>query len=96
VAKDSELDGHACRALVDTGSSITLVHPGVLRAKTPTAVQLRTVWAGKRASMEGTKVVHIHIGDQEMVHKVWLAHIQDPCIIGLDLLALWGAQINVS
>jgi len=36
------------------------------------------------------------MGDQEMVQEVWLAHIQDPCIIGLDLLARWGAQIDVS
>jgi len=28
---DCELDGQACRALVDTGSNFTLVHPGVLR-----------------------------------------------------------------
>jgi len=64
---DCELDGQACRALVDTGSNITLVHPGVLRGtkgtRTPlrTAVQLRTVME-ERASMEGTKPVHICVG----------------------------------
>jgi len=46
--------------------------------------------------MEGTKAVHIRMEDQEMVQEVWLAHIQDQCIIGLDLLAHWGAQIDVS
>jgi len=50
---------------------------------------------GERASMEGTKAVHLCMGDQEMVYEVWLAHIYDPCI-GLDLLARWGAQIDVS
>ncbi|KAJ3601447.1 hypothetical protein NHX12_032415 [Muraenolepis orangiensis] len=100
---DCELDGHACRALLDTGSNITLVRPGVLWgtngvlsvAWTPTAVQMRTV-TGERANMVGTKVVHIRMGDQEMMQEVWLAPIQDPCIIGLDLLARWGAQIDVS
>jgi len=37
--------------------------------------------------MEGTKLVRIHVGGQEMVHEVWLAYMKDPCILGLDLLA---------
>jgi len=56
------------------GSNFTLVHLGVLRgtkrvlfaAWTPMAVQLRMVM-GERASMEATKAVHLHVGDQEMV-----------------------------
>jgi len=48
---DCELDGQACQALVDTGSNITLISPGVLQgnkgvlsaAWTPTTVQMRTV-----------------------------------------------------
>ncbi|KAJ3615048.1 hypothetical protein NHX12_018616 [Muraenolepis orangiensis] len=50
---------------------------------------------GERANMEGTKAVHIRMRDQEMMQEVWLAPIQDPCIIGQDLLAHWGARIDV-
>jgi len=100
---DSELDVQAWRALVDTGSNITLVHPGVLcgtkgvlsAAWTLMAVQIRMV-TGEQANMEGTKPVRIRVRGQEMVHEVCLAHMQDPCIIDLDLLACWGgAQFDV-
>jgi len=42
--------------------------------------------------MEGTKPVRVCVGGREMVHEVWLGHMQDPCIAGLDLL---GAQVDV-
>ncbi|KAM6968624.1 retrovirus-related Pol polyprotein from transposon 412 [Tautogolabrus adspersus] len=29
------------------------------------------------------------------MHEFWLANIQDQCIIGLDLLTRWGAQVDV-
>jgi len=35
-------------------------------------------------------------GDQELVHKFWLANIRDPCIIGLDLLTHWDACVEMS
>jgi len=50
------------------------------RGWTPMAVQMRTV------------AVHICVGGREVVHEVWLAHMQDPCIIGLELLACWGPR----
>lgn len=43
----------------------------------------------------GTKALRLCVRDQEMAHKVWLAHIQDPCISGLNLLALWGTRVDV-
>jgi len=87
---DCELDGQACRALVDTGSpssvrGVLWGTKGVLSAAwTPTAVQMRMV-TGERTSMEGIKSVHIHVGGWEMVYEVWLAHMQDPCNIGREL-----------
>lgn len=61
----------------------------------PTSVQMRTEDADSRkglGGMEGTKPVCVRFEGHEMVHEVWLAHIQDPCIIGLDLLACWGPR----
>jgi len=86
---DCDLDGQACQALVDTGSNITLVRPGVLRGTkgllstvwSTTAVQLKMLM-GEWASMEGMEAVRVRVGDQEMVHP---GHIQDLCIICLDL-----------
>ena len=34
------------------------------------------------------------VGSQQMQHQFWLANIQDPCIIDLDLLDKWGAVVD--
>ncbi|KAJ8381149.1 hypothetical protein SKAU_G00019270 [Synaphobranchus kaupii] len=61
------LDGQACRALVDTGATISLVRPGVLHntggpqlpgAWTPTATPLTSV-TGAKMAMRGKKEVKV-------------------------------------
>ncbi|KAJ8369429.1 hypothetical protein SKAU_G00094570 [Synaphobranchus kaupii] len=98
------LDGQACRALVDTGATISLVRPGVLHntggpqlpeAWTPTATPLTSVMGAKMA-MRGKKEVKVTVSGQEVSHEFWLADIADSCIIGLDLLKCWGACVDVS
>ncbi|KAJ8381244.1 hypothetical protein SKAU_G00020220 [Synaphobranchus kaupii] len=101
---DRRLDGQACRALVDTGATISLVRPGVLHntggpqlpgAWTPTATPLTSVMGAKMA-MRGKKEVKVTVSGQEVSHEFWLADIADSCIIGLDLLKRWGACVDVS
>lgn len=46
--------------------------------------------------MLGRKRLTVTVADQQVDHKFWLAQIQDPCIIGLDLLAKWNAVVDVS
>ncbi|KAJ8346723.1 hypothetical protein SKAU_G00281240 [Synaphobranchus kaupii] len=96
------LDGQACRALVDTGATISLVWPGVLHntggpqlpgAWTPTTTPLTSVTRAKMA-MRGKK--EVTVSGQEVLHEFWLADIADSCIIGLDLLNHWGACVDVS
>ncbi|KAJ8359662.1 hypothetical protein SKAU_G00161870 [Synaphobranchus kaupii] len=98
------LDGQACRALVDTGATISLVRPGVLHntggpqlpgAWTPTATPLTSV-TGAKMAMRGKKEVKVTVTGQEVSHEFWLADIADSCIIGLDLLKRWGACVDVS
>ncbi|KAJ8333601.1 hypothetical protein SKAU_G00416090 [Synaphobranchus kaupii] len=98
------LDGQACRALVDTGATISLVRPGVLHntggpqlpgAWTPTATPLTSV-TGAKMVMRGKKEVKVKVTGQEVSHEFWLADIADLCIIGLDLLKRWGACVDVS
>ncbi|KAJ8359452.1 hypothetical protein SKAU_G00159770 [Synaphobranchus kaupii] len=99
-----QLDGQACRALVDTGATISLVRPGVLHntggpqlpgAWTPTATPLTSV-TGAKMAMRGKKEVKVTVTGQEVSHEFWLADIADSCIIGLDLLKRWGACVDVS
>ncbi|KAJ8348857.1 hypothetical protein SKAU_G00274460 [Synaphobranchus kaupii] len=98
------LDGQACRALVDTGATISLVRPGVLHntggpqlpgSWTPTATPLTSV-TGAKMAMRGKKEVKVTVTGQEVSHEFWLADIADSCIIGLDLLKRWGACVYVS
>ena len=45
--------------------------------------------------MERKQLV-FRVGDPEVVHEFWIASIQDPLIIGLDLLTCWDAQVDVA
>lgn len=51
----------------------------------PTTVKLRTV-TGALAPMLGRGVVAIQVGGLLVNFKVWVAVVQDPCILGLDFL----------
>uniref|UniRef100_A0A672ZJH5 Peptidase A2 domain-containing protein n=1 Tax=Sphaeramia orbicularis TaxID=375764 RepID=A0A672ZJH5_9TELE len=95
------LNGHACRALVDSGSVISLVRPGVLPETSdgessgwaPTSNKIRTVTGGL-SEMLGKRSLRARAGRTETEQEFWLADILDPCIIGLDLLEHWGAVVD--
>ncbi|KAK2919619.1 hypothetical protein Q8A73_001823 [Channa argus] len=94
--------GQLCRALVDTGSTICLLRRGVLPGTagplptdwTPTTTELLTV-TGEKTVMPGKKLLPVVVGAQQISHEFWLADIRDDCIVGLDLLARWGACVDV-
>ena len=89
-----QLDGNSCQALVDMGSTISIVRPGVLAY---TLGPLPPGWAtGERAEMREHKPLCIGVGDRQTHHDFWLGNIRDPCIIGLDLLAYLGAWLDIS
>ncbi|KAG2458960.1 RFTN2 protein, partial [Polypterus senegalus] len=100
---DCTIDGRPCSALMDTGSTICLLQKGVLPETagllpedwTPTNSELRSV-TGERTVMPGKKLLSVLVGTSQTSHEFWLADIKDKCIIGLDLLAHWGARVDVS
>ncbi|KAJ8366684.1 hypothetical protein AAFF_G00345480 [Aldrovandia affinis] len=82
------LAGALCSALVDTGSTATLMRPDMVPVGTQleqTSVQLRTV-TGELAPMLGRGKVVITVGGLSVELRVWVAEVQDPCILGLDFL----------
>ncbi len=99
---DCVVDGQPCSALVDTGSTICLLRKGLLSGTagplpedwTPTNTELLTV-TGERTVMPGKKLLSVVVGTSRTCHEFWLADIRDECIVGLDLLAHWGARVDV-
>lgn len=47
---------------------------------------------GERAQMSRKKWLQVTVAGQAVHRPLWLASIQDSCIIGLDLLTRWGAM----
>ena len=91
------VEGVPCTALVDTGSTVTLVRPDVVPGWTqlePTTVQLRTVTGGL-APMKGRGEMTLTVGGKAVRHPVWVASVQDPCILGLDFLKATGCQLDL-
>ncbi|KAJ8408827.1 hypothetical protein AAFF_G00246450 [Aldrovandia affinis] len=79
------------------GSMETLVRPDLVPGWTqfePTTVQLRTV-TGELASMKGRGVLTLTVGGRTVSYPVWLAAVQDPCILSLDFLRATGCQLDL-
>ena len=52
-----------------------------------------TTVIGDQAQVIETRLLRVLVGGQQIQHQFWLANIQDPCIIGLNLLDKWGAVV---
>ncbi|KAJ8351080.1 hypothetical protein AAFF_G00153080 [Aldrovandia affinis] len=59
----------------------------------PTAVQLRTV-TGELAPLVGKSMLTVSVGGA-VRHPVWIAAVQEPCILGLDFLKATGCQLDL-
>ena len=87
----------ACSALVDTGSTATLVRPDVVPAGTilePTSVKLQTV-TGQTASIRGRGTFTFTLGGSTVTFAAWVAEVCDPCILGLDFLRFTECSLNL-
>eukprot|EP00063_Salmo_salar_P030992 XP_014005827.1 PREDICTED: uncharacterized protein LOC106574453 [Salmo salar] len=93
-----KVEGVECLALVDTGSTVTLVRPDILPVGVrvePTLVQLRTV-TGELAPMLGKCQLSVTVGGRTVGCLAWVAAVQDPCILGMDFLKNCGAQLDLA
>ncbi|KAJ8006814.1 hypothetical protein DPEC_G00111130 [Dallia pectoralis] len=93
-----KVEGVECLALVDTGSTVTLVRPDILPSGVrveQTDVQLRTV-TGELAPMLGKCRLSVTVGGKTVLCSMWVAAVQDPCILGMDFLKTCGAQLDLA
>ena len=60
----------------------------------PTDVQLRTATGGL-APMKGRGLLTVTLGGKDVRHPVWVAAVQDPCILGFDFLKATGCRLDL-
>lgn len=73
-----QLQGVSCRALIDTGSDISLVRSGVLPNVTfkPANRDMETV-TGDLAPMQGSCTLSLVLGSVNVMAEFWLANIEE-------------------
>ena len=94
-----KVEEHTCHLTIDTGSNISIIRPDVLSGQEqkriqPVSQSICTV-TGEKAPIQGKGDFHVRIGTQEAVHPMWVADIQDECILGLDFLELHGCMVDL-
>ncbi|KAL7854947.1 hypothetical protein SRHO_G00171370 [Serrasalmus rhombeus] len=96
------VQGVPVTALVDTGSTVSIIRPGALCllrknaavAWDPTDTMLRSV-TGERIKMGGKKRLCVGLAKRTLQHEFCLAPIRDACILGLDFLKALGAVLDI-
>ncbi|KAL7841611.1 hypothetical protein SRHO_G00253020 [Serrasalmus rhombeus] len=96
------VQGVPVTALVDTGSTVSIIRPGALcllrknAAVTwdPTDTMLRSV-TGERIKMGGKKRLCVGLAKRTLQHEFCLAPIRDACILGLDFLKALGTVLDI-
>ena len=93
------INGKACDITIDTGSNISIVKADILTEKDKLCVQpvsscLHTV-TDERAQIHGKGELQLRIGSLTMKHPMWVADIQDKCILGLDFLERHDCLVNL-
>ena len=89
--------------VVETGSNISIVRPDILRRSAfagkvniePVNGNVRTV-TGDTTPVRGKGKGKIRIGSTEREHELWVADIENECIIGLDFLTTYDCVVNVA
>jgi hypothetical protein len=97
------VEGVRCEMIVDTGSNITVVRPDVLRRVAKDVVLdvhtvdscLKTV-TGETTAVRSRGRVNLQVGNFQTVHDVWVAEIENECILGLDFLIPNNCVVNVA
>ena len=97
------VEGVCCEMIADTGSNITIVRPDVLkRVAKDVAPDLHTVDSclrtvtGETTAVRSRGRVNLQVGNFQTMHDVWVAEIENECILGLDFLIPNNCVVNVS
>ncbi|GFT70229.1 transposon Ty3-I Gag-Pol polyprotein [Nephila pilipes] len=88
---EGSICGVPCLMLVDTGANVTLLRTDIAQKLnqqfiyTAPNIFLKTA-TGEKANIHGMLDASIECGSRRFQHKVYVADITDPCILGLFFL----------
>ncbi|GBM89606.1 Retrovirus-related Pol polyprotein from transposon 297, partial [Araneus ventricosus] len=86
--------------LVDTGANVTLVRTDLAQKLkgnfiyTAPNISLKTA-TGEKAEIHGKLDAAIECGSRKFQHKIYVADITDPCILGLDFLQKFNFMVDL-
>ncbi|GFU02019.1 transposon Ty3-I Gag-Pol polyprotein [Nephila pilipes] len=92
--------GVPCLMLVDTGANVTLLRTDIAQKSnqqfiyTAPNIFLKTT-TGEKAYIHGKLDESIECGSRRFQHKVYVADIIDPCILGLDFLREFNFTVDL-
>ncbi|KAK3893315.1 hypothetical protein Pcinc_002871 [Petrolisthes cinctipes] len=95
VRVDRRIDGKKCSLVIDSASEQTFVRPDVLHHRyLPESSEQLCGVTGHCAELKGPLEVRIEVAGQEATLPVYVAEMEDQCLLGLDYLLSMGCELN--
>jgi len=89
------IGGKPVRALIDTGSEVSILHPKFVELAhvTPTRCKVEGI-TSQELNVMGEWVTRIELGKHHLFHRVLVAEQPNEMVIGMDLLQM-GGEVNL-
>ena len=82
---------------MDSGSNKTIVRSDAIEARQIPKAEFELCGVtGHRIPLQGPVDVELQVGAASVRHSVYVADVEDPCILGLDFLTKYKCKINMS
>ncbi|GBM21769.1 hypothetical protein AVEN_29216-1 [Araneus ventricosus] len=92
--------GIQCLMLVDTGANVTLLRTDLAQKLKEQLIYMAPNISLKTATGEKTKIrskldASLEYGSRQFHHRIYIADITDPCILGLDFLQKFNFTVDL-
>ncbi|GBM61024.1 hypothetical protein AVEN_16537-1 [Araneus ventricosus] len=97
---EGSICGIQCLMLVDTGANVTLLRTDLAQKLkeqliyTAPNISLKTA-TGEKTEIRGKLDASIECGSRKFHHRIYVADITDPCILGLDFLQKFNFTVDL-
>ena len=95
------INGQSLEAVVDTAADISIISKKVFEDRwedvglLPEKMELKSAGEGQSFIAYRTEPVQIELGEANLVRSLWVAPINDPMLLGLDILKEVRATIDI-